>query len=188
MKSLSCVWLFATPWTVAYQAPLSMEFSRQEYWSGLPCPSSGDLLNPGSKPRSPALWAEALPSEPPVYIGKCLCTWSFSPKSSNFSRTDLLEVDYWIKGYEPPLPKQLRGSLQLETCRAVYVLRAVAGTQGKAGDRWVAKGISTSQKEADASTHSGQPPWLHSDWTRRWGRTHTASLTGHRQTPTCSDL
>ena len=45
---LSCVRLFATPWTVAYQAPQSMEFSRQEYWSGLPLPSPRDLLTQGS--------------------------------------------------------------------------------------------------------------------------------------------
>ena len=62
---LSRVWLFATPWTVAYQAPLSMVFSRQEYWSGLPFPSPRDLPNPGIEPWSPALWADALPSEPP---------------------------------------------------------------------------------------------------------------------------
>ena len=65
VKSLSCVRLFATPWTVAHQAPLSMGFSRQEYWSGLPFPSPGDLPNPGIKPRSPALQADALTSEPP---------------------------------------------------------------------------------------------------------------------------
>ena len=64
MKSLSHVRLFATPWTVAYQAPLSMGFSRQEYWSGLPFPSPGDLPNPGIKPGSPALQTDALPSEP----------------------------------------------------------------------------------------------------------------------------
>ena len=56
----------ATPWTVACQAPLSREFSRQEYWSGLPVPSPGDLPNPGTKPRSPALQADSLPSEPPA--------------------------------------------------------------------------------------------------------------------------
>ena len=54
-KSLSRVQLFATPWTVACQAPLSMGFSRQEYWNGLPFPSPGDLHNSGIKPRSPAL-------------------------------------------------------------------------------------------------------------------------------------
>ena len=49
VKSLSRVQLFATPWTVAHQAPLSMGFSRQEYWSGLPFPSPGDLPDPGIK-------------------------------------------------------------------------------------------------------------------------------------------
>ena len=65
VKLLSRFWLFAIPWTVAYQAPPSMEFSRQEYWSGLPFPSPGDLPDPGIEPRSPALQAEALPSELP---------------------------------------------------------------------------------------------------------------------------
>ena len=51
---LSCVQLFAIPRTVARQIPLSMEFSRQEYWSGLPFPTPGDLPNPGIKPKSPA--------------------------------------------------------------------------------------------------------------------------------------
>ena len=64
-KSLSRVRLFAIPWTVAHQAPLSMEFSRHEYWSGLSFPSPGDLSDPGIKPRSAALQADSLPSEPP---------------------------------------------------------------------------------------------------------------------------
>ena len=65
MNSLSVVRLFATSWTVAYQDPPSMGFSRQEYWSGLPFPSPGDLPNPGIEPGSSALWADALLSEPP---------------------------------------------------------------------------------------------------------------------------
>ena len=65
VKSLSRVRLFATPWTVAYQAPPSMGFSRQECWSGLPLPSPGDLPDPGIEPGSPALQVDALPSEPP---------------------------------------------------------------------------------------------------------------------------
>ena len=64
-KSLNRVQLFATPRTVAYQAFPSMGFSRQEYWSGLPFPSPEDLPNPGIEPRSPALYADALPPEPP---------------------------------------------------------------------------------------------------------------------------
>ena len=59
-----------TPWTIAYQAPPSLGFSGQEYWSGLPFPSPGDLPDPGIEPGSPALWADALPSEP---LGKPLC-------------------------------------------------------------------------------------------------------------------
>ena len=70
VKSLSCVWLFATPWTVAYQAPPSMGFSRQEYWSGLPFPSPGDLPDPGIKPGFPAFQADALTSEPPGKLRK----------------------------------------------------------------------------------------------------------------------
>ena len=65
MKSLSCVRLFATPWTLAHQAPASMGFSRQEYWSGLPFPSPGNLPDPGIEPRSPMLQAGTLTSEPP---------------------------------------------------------------------------------------------------------------------------
>ena len=64
-QSLSCVQLFATPWTVAHKAPLSMGFSRQEYWSGLPCPPPGGLPNPGIEPKSPALQADSLLTEPP---------------------------------------------------------------------------------------------------------------------------
>ena len=65
MKSLSRVRLFATPWTIANQAPLSMGFSGQEYWSGLPFPSPGDLPDPGIEPGSPTLEADTLTSEPP---------------------------------------------------------------------------------------------------------------------------
>ena len=63
VSSLSHVRLFVTPWMVACQAPLSMGFSRQEYWSRLPFPSPGDLLNPEIEPRSPALQADSLPTE-----------------------------------------------------------------------------------------------------------------------------
>ena len=78
MHAQSVTFDSATPWTVAHQAPLSMGFSRQEYWSGLPFPSPGDLPDPGIEPRSPALQADALPSEPPVipsnkhWVSRCL--------------------------------------------------------------------------------------------------------------------
>ena len=68
VKFRSRVPLFVTVWTVAHQAPLSMKFSRQEYWNGLPFPSPGDLPNPGIKPVSSALEADALISEPPGKI------------------------------------------------------------------------------------------------------------------------
>ena len=72
MKSLSRVQLFATPRTVAYKAPLSMGFSRQGYWSGLPFPSLEDLPNLGMEPGSHTLQADALPSEPPGKPGMIL--------------------------------------------------------------------------------------------------------------------
>ena len=64
-KSLSRVGLFATPWTVGHQVPLSMRFSRQQYWSGLPCPPQGELPNSRIKQRSPALQVDSLLSKPP---------------------------------------------------------------------------------------------------------------------------
>ena len=85
VKSLSCVQLFVTPWIVAYQAPLSMGLPRQEYWSGLPFPSPGDLPDPGIEPRSPALEADTLTSEPP---GKPLLTiQAFRSDRSDFNHT-----------------------------------------------------------------------------------------------------
>ena len=65
MFVLGCVQLSEIPWTSACQAPLSMEFSRQEYWSGLPFSPPRDLFNTGIKPRSPTYQADSLPTEPP---------------------------------------------------------------------------------------------------------------------------
>ena len=65
LNCFSHIRLFITLWTLACQAPLPMEFSRQEYWSWLPCPPPGDLPNPRTELRSPALYADSLPSEPP---------------------------------------------------------------------------------------------------------------------------
>ena len=64
-ESRSVMSYSAAPWIVAHQAPLPVEFSRQEYWSRLPFPSPGDLSNPWIEARSPALQADSLPSEPP---------------------------------------------------------------------------------------------------------------------------
>ena len=114
-KSLSRVWLCATPWTVAHQAPLSMGFSRQECKSGLPFPSLGDLPNSGIKPSSPALQADSSPSEPlslvgPCNVGKCfsgghrhhlrLSWWSIllTPKKSQKGHSGVwvLLVNVWV--------------------------------------------------------------------------------------------
>ena len=83
VKSLSHVWLFVTPWTVAYQAPPSMGFSRQECWSGLPFPSPGDLPDQGIEPGSPTLQADALPSEPPEKHTFSLWKLTFKKKSTS---------------------------------------------------------------------------------------------------------
>ena len=67
-QSLNCVLLLATFWTITRQAPLSMEFSRQEYWSGLPFPPAGDFPDPGTEPlppSSPTSQADSLPTETP---------------------------------------------------------------------------------------------------------------------------
>ena len=97
VKSLSHVQLFVTPWTVAYQAPPSMGFSRQEYWSGVPFPSPGDLPDPEIKPGYSALQADALPSEPPgklkvkVKVAQsCLFAIPWTIESMEFSRPE-----YW---------------------------------------------------------------------------------------------
>ena len=92
-SSLSRVQLFATPWTIAYHAPPSVGFSRQEYWGGLPFPSPGDLPNPGIEPGSPTLQADALPSEPP---GKL--------KNTGVGCHVLLQGIFLTQGSNPGLP------------------------------------------------------------------------------------
>ena len=91
------------PWTVAYQAPPSMEFSRQEYWSGLPFLSPGDLPDPGIEPRFPTLQADTLPSEPPgktvfkFYVKRNLFKKRYKEYSTRFrtvtSRTVISKLD-----------------------------------------------------------------------------------------------
>ena len=79
--TLSCIWLFATPWTLPHEAPLSMGFSRQEYWSGLPFPSPGALPNPGIKSVSPALQVMSLLlghlGSPPLGNRERICSQAF---------------------------------------------------------------------------------------------------------------
>ena len=84
--------LFVIPWTVACQAPLSLKLFRQEYWSGLPFPSPGDLPNPGMEPRPPALQADSLPSEalrkPPWKINNIFLKKWWDDLNRHFSRED----------------------------------------------------------------------------------------------------
>ena len=99
LVALSCptIWI---PWTVAHQVPLSMEFFRQECWSKLPFPSSGNFPNPGIKPRSLASQAVSLPSEPPGMHAKSLQP-CLTPLSMGFSRQE-----YW-SGLPCPSPWDL---------------------------------------------------------------------------------
>ena len=124
VKSLSHVQLFATPWTVAYQAP-SMGFSRQEYWSGLPLPSPGDLPDPGIESGSPTLQADALPSEPPgkqfevLFKIKYFLSSSFGfsytlRKYASYSSRDSRMTLYPLCGFHiPNLPLGIDRSLAL---------------------------------------------------------------------------
>ena len=82
-ESHSVLSIFATPWTVARQAPLSVEFSRPAHWSGLPFPSPGDLPDPGTERRSPALQVDSLPPEPPGKPG--ILEWVAYPFSRGSS-------------------------------------------------------------------------------------------------------
>ena len=84
----------ATPRTVARQAPLSVGFSRQEYWSGLPVPSPEDLPDPGIEPRSPALQADSLPSE---LQGRSRTTANTYDRNSSLVRAKALNISYKVK-------------------------------------------------------------------------------------------
>ena len=115
VKSLSHVRLFEAPWTVAYQAPQSVGFSRQEYWSGLPFPSPEDLPHPGIEPRSPTVEADTLLSEPP---GKsmvrdhhwcvfCLLGWEFWFDFFFFSHSPPIMTVAWLLFARPALVRVL---------------------------------------------------------------------------------
>ena len=98
-QSLSRVRLFTTPWAVAHQAPLYLEFSSQEYWNGLPFPPPGNLADPGIEPRSPALLADSLPAEPPgkfYLVSVCLpFTVSHWPKQLKIRKV-MAPKDFYI--------------------------------------------------------------------------------------------
>ena len=99
------VQFFVTPQTVTNQALLPMKFPRQEYWSGLPCPSLGDLPNPGIKPRSPALQADSLATEP-----------SGKPKNTGVDSLSLLQQTFPSQGSNPGL-LHCRGILYQLSCQ-----------------------------------------------------------------------
>ena len=126
-ESLSRVWLFATPWTLVHQAPLSMRFPRQEYWNGLPFSSPGDLPDPGMEPGSPSLQADSLPSETPNWpmrVNVSLSFTSHANKWANRGRSWFIAVwseapmttwtcDWVQSSGTEPLTCGIRGYLQL---------------------------------------------------------------------------
>ena len=111
-ESLSRVWLFATPWTVACQALLSMGFSRQEYWSELPCPPTGDLPDSGIEPGSSPLQVDCLLSEP---AGKPSFSWGLIQQAhvpGSDSRSVLVLSAVWP--HHPSTPSlEGRGSMEV---------------------------------------------------------------------------
>ena len=99
VKLLSCVQHLATPWTVACQTPLSMGFSRQEHWNGLPFPSPGDLPDPGIELWSPALQADSSPSEPPGKSTDKLYKKYLNDLDNHNGEPDILEWEVkWASG------------------------------------------------------------------------------------------
>ena len=148
VKLLSHVRLFATPWTVAYQASTSVGFSRQEYWSGLPFPSPGDLPDPGIEPRSPALEADTLTSEPPGKPSSQITLAQYgSPRDSNTllmisAGTSIPSTEYfWLKTNKPANERpevscELGGrscwacSPNMENALAVYCIHTIPTLTG----------------------------------------------------------
>ena len=168
LKSLSHVRLFAAPWIVAYQAPLSMGFSRQEYWSGLPFPSPGNLPDPGIEPKSPALQADALPSKPP---GKSL---KFSDSITLLKVLCILLFCFWLKSFQ----HFLWGRSSVPHSSASKESVCNAGDLGS---------ISRSGRfSGERITHSNilawRIPWTKRPWTKR-PTVHGISRTGHNLVP-----
>ena len=104
LSHLSCVRVFVTPWSVVHQAPLSMRFSRQKYWKGLPCPPPGDLPGPGMEPPfliSPALavglFTTSTTSLVDWWMGKVQCKTLLKQSYSDFKREILSFMTTWMK-------------------------------------------------------------------------------------------
>ena len=98
LSAFNRVWLSVTPWTIAHQAPLSMGFSRQEYWSGFQCPPPGALPNPGMEPGSPTMQVDSLLSEPSgkPYESKVMHFITF-PLPPNEERRPIPAPEPWAK-------------------------------------------------------------------------------------------
>ena len=158
MKSLSIAWLFATPWTVAYKAPLSVEFSCQEYWSGLPFPSPGDLLDLGTELGSPALQADALPSEPPgkslirrVHQAKCQVGWITSSNQDCWEKYQQPQICRW---YHSNSRKWRETKESLDECERVE------------GKTWL---------KTQHSKHEDHGIQSHHFMANRWGKVQTVT-------------
>ena len=125
----SCVWLFATPWTVTHQAPLSMGFSRQEYWSGLPCPPPGDLPNSGTEPRSPIFQVDYLPLS---HQGR-LAMWYHLQRRSLFTQWLRIVLSCVSCAREPPPPPcEMTGS----EVRTTYVTQSRVWLKAAWNETW----------------------------------------------------
>ena len=124
VKLLSRVRLFATPWTIAYQAPPSMGFSRQEYWSGLPFPPPGDLPNPGIQPGSPAFQAHALTSEPPgnwrLTVPKTIKMMLVRPQMISFKM--IIRADHAVSACSP-IPLSMKALVHWLSARGESAFR-----------------------------------------------------------------
>ena len=145
-----------TPWTVALQAPLSIEFARQEFWSGLPYPLPGDLLNPGTEPGSPTLQADFLSSEllgppkstmvaSPLQTLNCICqdpisksghlpatgvgTWTHLLGAPPFHPLQLARTEVYLEGWGHLLLAPLPPSFQPKGEKKVFATHRVGGTR-----------------------------------------------------------
>ena len=120
---------FASPWTVTLQAPLSMSFPRQEYWSGLPFPSLGDLPDPGIKPRSPALQADSLPTELQGKPLLCHMYFKYIFSLNIYVLTLLMKVQFLRQ--EDPLEKEMATHSSSLTWRIPWTEEPGRGPRGR---------------------------------------------------------
>ena len=140
---LSRICLFATPWTVACQASLSMGFSRQDYWSGLSFPPPGDLPDPGIEPMSPvspASQADSLPSEP--FSGGAVKFLQNSPSWGGGLRLKSANVGFGWSGFKTCLCHFPAGAPQAIRAKSVYQLAEVCDVlRARPGDPAVTAGL-----------------------------------------------